>query len=190
MENKHKHDLVLHHHQGRICPANEICKLLGGSLCDRQSLKDEPHYAPGIYDSSNTDKLSAQSIQRKYQNQIDSQPCDPQTLQISREFCRDSIMECFAGMDDLMNEMDLVLCETHNCRHHLEILHSVKVTVHDIKAEWDRHANELNRFGLGFILLSLAGLAWIIWKHGSHWLSRSRRKGKQRKIDMGKRKRL
>jgi len=188
MENKH--DLIHHHHQERICPANQICKLLGGSLCDRQSLKDEPYYAPGMYDSSNTGKVSAQSIQRKYQNQIDSQPCDPQTLQMSREFCRDSITTCFAGMDDLMNEMDKVLCETHNCRHHLEMLHSVKITVHDMKAEWDRHANELNSFGWGFILFCLAGLVWIIWNNGSHWISPTRRKGNQRKIDMGKRKRL
>eukprot|EP00979_Chaetoceros_neogracilis_P012843 scaffold3515_cov267-Chaetoceros_neogracile.AAC.2 len=200
---EHKHDLysnhnhhIHHHRQERICPANGLCNLLGGSLCDRQALNDEPLYASGIYDSSLNGKLSAKAIQRKYQNQIDSQPCDTKQLQKSREFCRDSIITCFAGMDDLMTEMNEILCETHNCRHHLDTLHSAFNSVHDMKGEWDRHIDELNRWGWGFILFSLFGLTWILWNHGIHWIkisTRGKGKGRHKKrqnIDMSNRKEL
>jgi hypothetical protein len=184
-----------------ICPANEHCRLLGGKLCDRQALQDEPYYAPGImnhdYHGNNlfafarsrdtttttttttttrsdhpkplhyyTQPSSPIQVQRNYQRLIHSQPCNPLDMEQSREFCRISIQECFlqGGKDDfLARDMIAILCDTHTCPIHLQMLHSNLPSVHVFKQEWDFYQNEMEHWGWGFVLLVVAGLGYTIW---------------------------
>jgi hypothetical protein len=191
-----------------ICPAVQQCKLLGGNLCDRRALKEEPFYAPGIVyrdsrmswpalvvrsgddeyfgaptmsqlssssssDSGSSDRSDSGSsdsqpsspiqAQRHYQRLIHSQPCNPLEMEKSREFCRRSIQECFQGKDDVTRDMIGILCDTHTCDVHLQMLHSNILSVHAFKQEWESHQNELEHWGWGFILLLLGGLGYAIW---------------------------
>lgn len=202
MENKHSSQSVSDA-MPMICPSIQQCKLLGGNLCDRQALKEEPFYAPGIVyrdsriswpalfvrssddeyvattiqsqlstsssDSDSSDSSDSQppsspiQAQRHYQRLIHSQPCNPLEMEKSRDFCIQSIQECFQGKDDVTREMIGILCDTHTCDVHLQMLHSNLFSVHAFKQEWESHQNELEHWGWGFILLLLGGLGYAIW---------------------------
>eukprot|EP01083_Nonionella_stella_P021704 60135_1 len=190
----HQHQHHHHHHAGNICPANEWCKLLGGSACDVGALKDEPYYAPGIQMDSGRNSFAmstsvntgsgasnheSNSIERQYKRDIYSHPCNESELILSREYCRDSIETCFVGKDELIQELTEVLCSpsVQSCQRHMLIGDLSSSTGVDQgqhfrllwRNEWDRHHEDMNRLGgilFVFIGLLLMGLVFCTSRGG------------------------
>lgn len=150
---------------GKICPADQWCHLLGSSLCDRYALEKEPYYAPNIYDEASQRTLYATSVQKKFQREINLHPCNMDELEDSKQFCREALEECFAGIDNVLEEMTQVLCETQSCRFHLDMLHKRIESVHIFKQEWERHQNDLGRWGYSFSIFVLGVFAYWMYNH-------------------------
>lgn len=172
-----------HHQPGSICPANQWCRLLGGSACDIGALQDEPYYAPGIQIDSGRNSFAmstsmntgsgannheSNSIERRYKRDIYSHPCNETELILSREYCRDSISTCFVENDELILELTEVLCSpsVQSCQRHM-LLGGVSSAFRKgqnfrlvWKEEWDRHHEEMNR--LGGVLFTLFLTVFLI----------------------------
>jgi len=186
MESTHQNDGI--HKANQICPANQLCNLLGGTLCDREAINSEPYYAPGIYSPKNNG-YDSQTILRDFQRRLHTQPCNETALQESRQYCIESINNCFAGMDGLIEDMKGILCETQTCHYHLHMLHSMVESVHIWKGEWDRHHDEMNQVSFAFILVFFVGCVFMVWRRGASLSGFFRQKPK-RKFDLNKRKKL
>jgi hypothetical protein len=210
--------------QEQLCPAKDLCRLLGETLCDRQAFQDEPYYAPNIVhhsgqsatfmsmsanfatpgnisminnDTSHTGILptapapaaqdvhlqqkqqqtpvlyqSPVQVRRHYQRLLHSQPCNPVDLKQSRAFCISSLQNCFQGQDDLLQEMIDILCETHTCHSHLQMLYSNIESVHVLKHKLDMHQNDLEKWGFKFWMILCLGLGYILWNNASaRWMT-------------------
>ena len=96
----------------KICPADEICHLLGGKLCDREALEQEPFYAPGIHNHKRNQGNHlghahySQTVLRNFQRKVYDQPCDEVALEASRRYCINSIHACFDVNDNGKNNVD------------------------------------------------------------------------------------
>lgn len=190
IESSHEDDVA--HNTNEICPANEICKLLGGKICDREALDKEPFYAPGIHSSGKKQQGNghiSQTVLRDFQRKLHDQPCNETALEESRQYCIESINNCFKGMDNLIEDISGTLCETQTCHYHLHTLHSMFEGVDALKGQWDRHHDEMHEIGLGLILVCVAGSIGLIWRHSATIADLCRRKRKI-EFDLEKRKNL
>ena len=173
------------HKSDEICPAKELCNLPGGTLCDREALKNEPFYAEGIHSKNDPE---SQNVYLKYQRELNAHPCNQAELDESRRNCIESINHCFVGMDNLIEDMTNALCETQTCHHHLYSLHSAMDSFHSLKEEWDWHHDEMHELGYSLVFIIFIALLWAIWRWG--YLIFLFEKRPQREFDMNKRKKL
>ncbi len=133
-----------------LCPADEWCNLLGGNLCDRIALQDEPYYAPGLHDEKDG---KSQQIALEFKRQIHSHPCNETELQLSQDYCMQVMNDCFGADDEgnkydsLRNEMVHTLCHTQTCRHRMIPLHWL-ISHHDLRREWDMHHDDMHHVGI------------------------------------------
>lgn len=127
-----------------ICPARDICSILGTTTCHLEALKNEPYYARGdLIDFSNKDSVLhmdgnanskhdmslAKATKRSYQRQIMDMPCNEQELAQSRMQCLQAMEDCFGGENghskdsngssSLLSDMQKILCEVKSCQDHL-----------------------------------------------------------------------
>ncbi len=185
----HADDLTIN--ASSICPANEICNLLGGKICDREALDKEPFYAPGIHTSGKREGNShaSQMVLRDFQRKIHDQPCNETALQESRQHCTESMKICFEGMDNLIEEMSRTLCETQSCHFHLHTLHSMFESVDTVKEKWQRHHDEMHEIGIGLILFCITTMIGLVWRYNSRIVELFRKKRKAQ-FNLEKRKKL
>ena len=172
----------------KICPADEICKFLGGKSCEREALSSEPFYAPGVHSPRmmNVYGIDSQNVKRSYKKKLDRQPCNATALYESRQFCLEAVDHCFTGNNDLIEKISETLCEEHTCHHHIHNLFGDNT---DVRELWYRHHDEMHEVGPGLILVCFAGLFGLLWRNGGAIKSLFRSKPRT-SFDLKKRKKL
>ncbi len=180
-ENEDDNDNKIQQDGLSLCPADEWCTLLGGNLCDRIALQDEPYYAPGIHDEKNS---KSQQIELQFKRQVHSHPCNETELQLSQEYCMEVMNDCFGDGDGnriregesgnsnrheyeaLRKDMIHTLCHTQTCRHRMIPSHWI-MSNHDLRREWEQHHDDIHHVGAFFIFVVLLLIVYGI----SHFYS-------------------
>jgi hypothetical protein len=173
--NHHIDDLMLNTTQMTyvICPAQDICSILGRSTCHIEALKNEPYYARGdLIDFANMDSefqssgisnvkydvSLAKATKRNYQRQIMDMPCSEQDLAESREQCLKAMEDCFGGDNhqfkeqngnNVLHDMQRILCEVKSCQDYFsDILGDSRKmydesSLHLLKHSWEHHMDHI-----------------------------------------------
>ncbi len=141
------HESIPQKNRFEICPANELCQILGLNVCEQQAIIDEPYYAPGIHKDDN---LYSQSIKRKYLNDAQYQPCNHDK---SIHECHEMFHTCF-GDDDvhekndgLIKDLMTLFCDSQSCDTQLDSMLNTVMSIHDGREEWKKYQDEIYSFG-------------------------------------------
>lgn len=189
LDSKHMNDHVPKESGYEICPAIELCNIIGGqSICSRKALEDEPFYAPGIhYDTNYNDhkhNLHSQSIKRTYEKDAYSKPCSISDSSIQQ--CHDIIETCFGGNDGLVRDLNSLLCDTQSCHHQFHSLLNSIVSVHHGYEYWDSHHDEVNSIGYFGIFLIVAVILYYGKGSLDKWTEKKFKRRKRIVMDMKK----
>lgn len=167
-QNHHFHQLVQDSErkgQKIICPAQDLCQVLGELTCHLEALKNEPYYSRGdlfeitfkdVATSISSNKVGpiseyemqlAKAVKRNYEREIMDIACNDGELEKSRLYCLEAMNDCFGGGDTeginqtlLLRDMQNTLCQPKTCLDYLaDIRKNGRIKQHENVAHLIKH---------------------------------------------------